>query len=331
MKKFTRRTALSMMCASVLGLSGLLAEPAQAASGNYPNQSIRVVVPYPPGGGTDTIARMITGELAKELGATVWVENKPGASGTIGNQLVAKAVPDGYTVLLGITALVQAPWLYKGLPYDVEKELAPVSQVALSSDVFVVKHDLPVNTMEEFIAHVKQNPGKYSYGSYGNGTSSHLHGEQFKLVNGLDLMHVPYRGSGPEVTAMLGGELTAAFIDITAISPHLKSDKFKILGVTGAKRLTSLPDTRTFKEMGLNGFNSNGWFGFFVPRGTPEPVVALLSEKIQKVMRMPKIHDRLVDMGLRPVGNTPEEYEAIVKADLESYGKIVRETGLRLD
>lgn len=330
MKKVTRRTAVSMMCAAVVGMSALLTANVQASTANYPDKPIRIVVPYPPGGGTDTIARMISHELANELGTTVWVENKPGASGTIGNQFVAKSAPDGYTVLLGITALVQAPWLYKNLPYNVT-DLTPVSQVALSSDVFVVKSDLPVDTMEAFIEHVKKNPGKYSYGSYGNGTSSHLHGEQFKVINGIDLVHIPYRGSGPEVTAMLSGELTSAFIDITAISPHLKSDKFKVLGVTGSKRLTSLPEARTFNEMGMEGFNANGWFGFFVPAGTPEPVVDLLSGKIQKVMKMPKIHDRLTDMGLIPVGNSAAEYAKIVKEDLAEYGKVAKETGIRMD
>lgn len=330
MKKFTRRSALSMMCAAVLGLNGLVAGAALATN-NYPDKSVRIVVPFPAGGGADTIARMITGELSKELDTTVWVENKPGASGIIGNQTVAQARPDGYSVLLGITAIVQAPWLYENLPYDVETQLVPISQIARSSDVFVVKSDLPVNTMEEFIDYIKKNPNKHSYGSYGNGTSSHIHGEQFKLINDLDLIHIPYRGSGPEMVAMLSGELTSAFIDITAISPYLESDKFKILGVTGAHRLTSLPDTRTFKEIGLTGFESNGWYGFFVPAGTPDSIVQLLSEKTQKIMNMPAIHDRLVDMGLKPVGNTSEEYAEIIKRDLANYGKIVKETKLRLD
>lgn len=330
MKKISRRGLLATAMGLCLGAVSLQA-PVAMAQDQYPTQPIRVVIPYPPGGGTDTIGRLISVELSKELGQNVWVDNKPGASGTIGNNMVAKADPDGHTILLGITALVQAPWLYKDLPYDVSKDLAPISQISRSSDVFVVKSDLPVNNMAEFIEYVQKNPGKYSYGSYGNGTSSHIHGEQFKLVNNIDLMHVPYRGSGPEVAAMLGGELTAAFIDITAISPHLKSEKLKVLGVTGADRLTSLPDTQTFKEMGMEGFNSNGWFGFFAPAKTPEPIVNLLSEKIQKVMQMPHINGRLKDMGLRPVGNSASEFAQIIERDLANYGKTIKATNIKID
>ena len=330
MKKISRRGLMATVLGVCISAIGLQAAPALAKD-TYPNQQIRIVIPYPPGGGTDTIGRMVSAELSKELDTLVWADNKPGASGTIGNNSVAKADPDGYTVLLGITALVQAPWLYKNLSYDVATDLKPVSQVARSSDVFVVKSDLPVNTMAEFIELVKKNPGKYSYGSYGNGTSSHIHGEQFKLINNIDLMHVPYRGSGPEVTAMLAGDLTSAFIDITAISPHLKSDKFKILGVTGADRLTSLPDTKTFKEMGMDGFESNGWFGFFVPAKTPDAIVNVLSEKIQKVMQLPQINGRLTDMGLRPVGNSAEEFTQIVKRDLANYGKTIEATKITID
>ena len=330
MKKISRRGLMATVLGVCFAALSLHAPIAQAQN-QYPNQAIRVVIPYPPGGGTDTIGRLIGVELSKELDTMVWADNKPGASGTIGNNIVAKADPDGYTVLLGITALVQAPWLYKNLPYDVSTDLKPVSQVARSSDVFVVKSDLPVNTMAEFIDLVKKNPGKYSYGSYGNGTSSHIHGEQFKLINQIDLMHVPYRGSGPEVAAMLGGELTAAFIDITAISPHLKSDKFKILGVTGAERLRSLPETQTFKEMGMDGFESNGWFGFFVPAKTPDTVVNVLSDKIQKIMQLPHVNGRLTDMGLRPMGNSASEFAQIIQRDLANYGKTIEATKIKID
>ncbi len=330
MKKVSRKGLMATVlgiCFAALSLQASVVK----AQDQYPSQAIRIVIPYPAGGGTDTIGRLVGAELSKELNTMVWADNKPGASGTIGNNIVAKADPDGYTVLLGITALVQAPWLYKNLPYDVSTDLKPVSQLARSSDVFVVKSDLPVNTMAEFIALVKNNPGKYSYGSYGNGTSSHIHGEQFKLINQIDLMHVPYRGSGPEVAAMLGGELTSAFIDITAISPHLKSDKFKILGVTGAERLTSLPDTKTFKELGMEGFESNGWFGLFVPAKTPEAVVKVLSENIQKVMQLPQINGRLTDMGLRPVGNNASEFAQIIQRDLANYGKTIEATKIKID
>lgn len=329
MKALSRRTLLG----GLLGLALTLSLPTTSvhAQTQYPSQSIRMVIPGPPGGATDIITRLVSAELSKELGQNVWVDNKPGASSTIGNNIVAKAAPDGYTLLLTFTAIVQAPWLYKDLPYDALKDLTPITQIARSSDLFLVNSKLGVNTFEEFVELAQKNPGKYSYGTYGNGTSSHIHGEQLKRIKNIDMTHIPYRGASPALQALLAGDLSAAFIDITTMTAFLDSDKFKVLGVTGTDRLKPLPDVRTFTEMGLEGYTSNGWLGIFAPSNTPPEIVNLLSEKLQKVLKIPAVEQRIEDFSLRQVGNSPEEFKKILLEDYENYGKIIQAANLRID
>lgn len=329
MKKINRRAAL----ASLLSLALILPLKLQpsVAQASYPNQAIRVVVPGPPGGATDIITRLISAELSKEVGQNVWVDNKPGASATIGNNIVAKADPDGYTLLLTFTAIVQAPWLYKNLPYDGLKDLVPITQIARSADLLLVNSELGVNSFEEFVELAQKNPGKYSYGTYGNGTSSHIHGEQLKRIKKIDITHIPYRGANPALQALLAGDLSAAFIDITTMTAFLESDKFKVLGVTGTDRLKPLPNVRTFTEMGLEGYTSNGWLGIFAPADTPAEVLSFLSEKLQKVMQLPTVEQRIADFGLRQVSNTPAEFKQILLEDYENYGKIIKAADLRID
>lgn len=329
MKRITLKTVLK----GLLGLALATSLPLHtaAAQTNYPNQSIRMVVPGPPGGATDIITRLISAELSKEFDQNVWVDNKPGASATIGNNIVAKADPDGYTLLLTFTAIVQAPWLHKNLPYDGLKDLVPITQIARSSDLFLVNSNLHVNTFEEFVELAKKNPGKYSYGSYGNGTLSHIHGEQLKRIKNLDITHIPYRGANPALQALLAGNLSAAFIDITTMTAHLGSDKFKVLGVTGTDRLKPLPDVRTFTEMGLEGYTSNGWLGIFAPANTPPEILNTLSEKLLKIMSLPAVEQRIADFSLRQVANTPTEFKKILLEDYENYGNIIKAANLRID
>ncbi|MFV9473179.1 Bug family tripartite tricarboxylate transporter substrate binding protein [Advenella sp. RU8] len=330
MQKITRRTMLGTLTGMALAIM-LPTQTLMAAQTNYPNKSIRMVIPGPPGGATDIITRLISAELSKELGQTVWVDNKPGASATIGNNIVAKSAPDGYTLLLTFTAIVQAPWLYKNIPYDGLKDLVPITQLARSADLFLVHKDLNVNTLEEFIELAHKNPNKYAYGSYGNGTSSHIHGEQFKRVKNLEMMHIPYRGANPALQALLAGDLNAAFIDITTMTAHLDSDKFKVLAVTGSDRLSTLPNVRTFTEMGIEGFTSNGWLGIFAPANTNPEMVSFISKKLDKVMALPAVQQRFKDFGLRQVGNTPEEFKNILLNDYENYGNIIKAANLRID
>lgn len=270
-------TAVAAMgsAVSLIGTGSAQAQDSQGAA-DYPSKTIRMVVPYPPGGGADLIGRTIAAGLHQAWNQPVIVENKPGASGTIGNDSVAKADPDGYTILLGITAMIQAPALYPRLPYEV-KDLAPISQIAMSSDLFVVPAKSPAKTLNEFVELVRKNPGQFQVGNYGNDTSSHIHGELLRLKTGIDLVSVAYRGAAPLVNDMLGQQLTSAFIDATSANAHLGSDKIRILAITGLKRHPALPDVPTFAESGIDGYEANGWFGTFVPAGTPKPIIDKLS------------------------------------------------------
>lgn len=330
-RRETLQMALGAGLAPVLGHHVPAAAQTQAAAGGYPSKPIRMVVPYPAGGGTDTIARAIGAQLNQAWGMPVVVENKPGASGIPGNDLVAKSAPDGYTLLIGITAMIQTPALYAKLPYDVLKDFSPVSQLVMSSDLFMVPRDVPAKTLQEFVALVKANPGKYNYGSYGNGTSSHMHGELLKMKAGVDLAHIPYKGSGPLMTDVMGGQLTSAFVDAAAANPHLRSDKFRVLAITGMQRHPALPDIPTFAESGYSGFEANGWFGAFVAAGTPKPIVDKLSAEIRKIIRTPELNSRLTSMGLRPVGGTPEELAAVMVRDLPRWTRIVKDARISMD
>ena len=324
----SRRTWLAqagtLAGAAMLGSVGqVLAQP------NYPSKPIRLVVPYPAGGGTDTVGRMIGQRLAEAWGQAVVVDNKPGASGMLGNDIVAKAAPDGYTVLLAITALIQSPSLYKRTPYDVNKDFTPVSLIAKSSDLFVVPNRVPANTLREFIALAKA--GKLSYGSYGNGTSSHLHGELFSQQAGIDLTHIPYKGAAPLVNDLLGGQVDSAFVDVTSAYPYLTSGKFKILGITGTQRFKAIPNVPTFAEQGLHGFEPSGWFAIFLPANTPKEVTTRLATEVARIVKLPEISQKLAGMGLQPVGSAPQELASVVSGDMPKWAKIVRDAHIQLD
>jgi len=324
----SRRTWLAqagtLAGAAMLGPAGAaLAQP------NYPNKPIRIIIPYPAGGGTDTVGRLVGQRLAEVLGQSVVVENKPGASGMLGNDTVAKAPADGYTVLLGITALIQSPSLYKRTPYDVARDFTPVSLIARSSDLFVVPNRVPASTMREFLALAKT--GKLSYGSYGNGTSAHLHGELLKQQAGIELTHIPYKGAAPLVSDLLGGQVDCAFVDVTSAHAYLNSGKFKILGITGTQRYKALPNVPTFAELGLQGFEPSGWYGLFLPANAPKDVVARLAAETARIVRLPEVTQKLAGMGLQPVGSTPQELAAVVSGDTPKWAKIVRDASIQLD
>lgn len=317
--------------AAALGGGAALTSWGVRAQGDYPARPLRLVVPYPAGGGTDTVARLIGQKLSQNWGQPVVVDNKPGASGMLGNDIVAKAAPDGYTVLLGITAMIQSPGLYKKIPYNVERDFAPVSLVARSSDLFVVPNRVPARTLAEFVALAKASPGKLSYGSYGNGTSAHLHGEQLKMRAGIDLVHIPYKGAAPLVSDVLGGQVDSAFVDVTSANAYVASGKFRVLAITGTQRHKALPAVPTFAEAGFAGFEPNGWFAFFLPAGAPRDVSSRLSAEIVRITRLPDVSQRLADMGLQPVGSTPEELAAVVATDTPKWARIVRDAHIQLD
>ena len=324
-KTFTRRMALTTLSSlALLGAGSALAQ-AQTA---YPSQPIKFIVPYPAGGTTDVLARMVAQKMQESWQQTVVVENKPGAGGTIGNNLVAKATADGYTVLFGIVALVQQMTLMK-LPYDPLKDFAPISRVAVTPAVFAASTSLPVNNLAELIKLVKANPGKYSFGTYGPGTSAHLQGELLNLQTGMDLLHIPYQGAAPLVTAMLGGQLSTAFMDAGSSRQHIP--KFKVLGVTGSERLSWLPNVPTFKEQGLNSFEPMGWLGLLLPAATPKPVVDKFSAETQRILKLPDVREKIEAMGLIPGGETSDSFAKVMKSDADIYARIIRDAKITLN
>ena len=302
---------------------------AQAPSVGYPSQPIRLVVPYPPGGATDTLARTLAGKLQESWGQTVIVDNKPGASGVLGNDFVAKSPPDGYTVLLAITAIVQLPAMKAKLPYDVMKDLQPLAQVASTNSVFLVPPSTPVGSLKEFIALAKAGPGKYNYGSYGVGTSSHIQGSLLNLQAGIDLTHVPYKGAAPLLQDLKGGQLASAFMDMATARPHL--DSFKALAVTGTQRNRTLPGVPTFAELGFQSFEPVGWFGLFMPAGVPAPVAKKFAAEAQRILHLPDVVARIEGLGMTAGDLSTEEFARTVRSDAQVYAKIVKDANIQID
>ena len=317
----SRRILLAAAAASALCVGPALAQ------GGFPAQTIKLVVPYPPGGATDILARMVGQKLQEAWGATVLVENKTGAGGTIGNNMVAKAPADGYTVLLAITAIIQQPTLMN-LAYDPIKDLAPVTQVAKSPSMLAVPLTSPARSVKDFVAMVKASPGKYDFGSYGAGTSSHIQGSLLNLQAGLDLVHVPFAGAAPLVTNLVGGQLTSAFVDSASGKAHLKS--FRPLAVTGVQRMPSLPDVPTFKELGYKDFDPIGWFGLFLPAATPAAIVKKYNDEVNRILTMPDVVARIEGLGLWVGGGKPEEFAKTVKDDAAVYARIIKEAKIKI-
>ena len=322
------------LCAAA-GLALLLSAPAlaqtatqTAAHSAYPSQPLKLIVPYPAGGATDALARTIGQKLQEAWGQTVLVENRPGAGGTIGNGFVAKAPADGHTLLIAITALIQQPPLMDKLAYDPLKDFAPVTMIARSPSMLAVPLDSPAKNLKDFIAMVKQSPGKYNFGSYGAGTSSHIQGALLNMQAGIDLVHVPFQGAAPLVTNLVGGQLASAFIDSATARPHLKS--MRPLAVTGTQRMPGLPDVPTFAELGYHSFDPYGWFGVFLPAATPAPVVQKLSDEIDRIVHLPEVSAKIEALGLQVAGGKPEAFQKLVRADAAIYAKIIKDANIRL-
>jgi tripartite-type tricarboxylate transporter receptor subunit TctC len=318
-----RRACTLGALAALVPFGGALAQGAP-----YPSQAIKFVVPYPAGGATDSLARSVAQKLQEAWGQPVVVENRAGAAGTIGNNLVAKANPDGYTVLVGITALIQQQSLMDKLPYDPLKDFAPVTLIARSPSMFAVPLDSPAKSLKEFVAMAKASPGKYSYGTYGAGTSSHIQGSLLNMQAGLDLVHVPFNGAAPLVTNLVGGQLPSAFIDSASARPHLKS--IRPLAVTGTQRMHGLPDVPTFAELGYHSFDPYGWFGLFLPAGAPAPLVQKLSDEVNRILRLPDVTAKIEALGLQVAGGKPEEVQKIVRSDAGVYAKIIKDANIKL-
>ncbi len=319
----TRRAWLgAMLGAAATGVG------AQGTSA-FPTKPVKFVVPFPAGGATDLTGRLLAGKMSEGWGQPVVVENRPGASGMIGTEFVARAPADGHTVLVGITTHIQNPLIYAKVPYDPIKDFIPISQICLSYLVLVVKPDFPANSLKEFVALVKSNPGKYAFGSFGAGSSSHIVGERFARVAGLDMTHVPYKGSAPMTPDLLGGQVPCAWADVSTATVHINAGRLKPLAVTGPKRAPLMASVPTLLENGYPGFEPLGWVGLFVAAGTPKPIVDAISKETMRVMKLPEVRARLYEQTLMPVGSTAAEFERTLKEDSDLWGKIARGAGIK--
>ena len=305
----------------------LLAAFATAASAqSWPAaKPITLVVPFPAGGTTDVLARALADKLGTALGQTVIVESKPGAGATLGADFVAKSKPDGYTLLMGAIHHTIAPAVFKKVPYDLEKDFAPVTTVALVPNVLVVNASNPAKTVADLVAQAKAKPNQLNYGSNGNGTAQHLIGTQFENMNGIQITHIPYKGSGPLTTDLIGGQVTMSFDTVTPVLPHIKSGKLKALAVTTGKRSSALPDVPTLAESGLKGFDIGTWFGVLAPVATPKDITARLNAEAVKIIQSPDFRKRMEEIGAEPIGNTPEQMGKQIRDDVEKFAKLVKD------
>ncbi|HEV7820547.1 MAG TPA: tripartite tricarboxylate transporter substrate binding protein [Burkholderiales bacterium] len=322
----TTITVLAALAASLCVPAGV----AQAQT--YPAKPIRLVVPQAPGGGNDTIARMISQKLTVALKQQVAVDNRAGAGGLIGADMAAKAPADGYTLLLGnVATLAIIPNVQKKVPYDPLKDFAPVSLVASAPLLVVVHPSLPVTTIKQLIALAKAKPGQLNYASNGVGSSTHLATEMFKLMTKTDLVHVPYKGLGPATTDLLSGQVQLMFSSAVAMLPHAQAGRLRAIAMTGAKRSSAIPDIPTVAEAGVPDYESGSWYGILAPAGTPPEIIELLNREVVAAVRAPDINDRLVAEAVLPVGNTPAEFSAYIQKEFTRIGNVIRSSGAKFD
>ncbi len=317
-----------------LTLAAALAAAALCGSAwaqTYPSKPITLVVPFSPGGATDIMSRLLAERLNKRLGQTVLVENKPGAGTMIASEYVAKAPADGYTLLIAASSLGIAPSLYKKVNYDPIKDFTPVSQVASVVHVLVVHPTMPVKNVGELITWLKANPTKANYGSVGAGTSTHLEAELFNSVAGVKMEHIPYKGSAPALTDMIGGQLQVMFDAYASSGPFIKDGRVRLLAVTTAQRSKSLPDTPTVSESGLPGYEAMPWLGVVAPAGTPAPVVNKLYAELHEVLKEPEVQEKFRSLGLDIIGSKPDEFSAFLKKDIVKWAKVIKDSGAKAD
>ena len=303
-----------------------------AAAQGYPAKPVRVVVPFPPSGGTDVIARVVLPKLGDELGQQVVIDNRVGANGNVGTEIVARAAPDGYVLLLnGSGTLAVNPSLYSGLPYDSVRDFAPVSLAVFQPFVLVVHPSVPARSVREFIALARARPGQLNFASSGSGSLAHLAGEIFKNMARVDMVHVPYKGAGLSVIDLIAGQVQLIFAGTPSVMPYVKSGKLRALGVTTAKRAAATPEVPTIAESGLPGFDVTGWYGLLAPSGTPAPLVARLNAALIAVLKQPEVRDKLVGLGLDVEVSTPQQFADFIKSEIAKYAKVVRAAGVRVD
>jgi tripartite-type tricarboxylate transporter receptor subunit TctC len=302
----------------------LLALIAGAAADEYPNRQIRLIIPFPPGGSNDVVGRLVARHLSDALGQQVYVDNRGGAGGTIGTDIAAKAAPDGYTLLVISLAHAVNPWLYK-LPYDHAKAFVPVASFGSGTNVLAVNPDLPVHSVKELIALAKEKPGQLNYASAGIGSFQHLGGELFKLMAGVDIVHVPFRGGGPAMIDVMGGHTKIVFSSLIQTTPHVKSGQLRALATGGAKRNPVLPDVPTIAESGVPGYEANNWWGMLAPTGTPPAIVEKLNKAISAALDAPELQKQFEVEGASVVKMAPAEFGAYIESETAKWGRVVKE------
>lgn len=309
---------------------GLAAGPALAQQ-DFPIRPLRMIVPYAPGGGTDTIGRLLATKLGERWNTTVVVENKPGVGGVLGNDLAAKAAPDGHTILMAITVMVQHPAMMSKLPYDVLTDFYPLAVAARSADLLLVHRDVPANSLAELVQLAKADPRGYAMGSYGNGTSGHIHSAMLNQQTGLDLAIAHYKGAGPLLADLMGGQIRLAFVDATTAQPQLTSGRVKPLAVTGARRSPLAPQVPTMTELGYKSYEPYGWFALFTQAATPPAIARKLSDELIAILALPEVRKRLEELGLLPGGEPQAEWAQEMRRDLDVWGRVIREADIKLD
>ena len=322
----------SIKSSIVVCLSALAALTAGVAQGEeYPVKPIKIVVPFAPGGAVDAIARVIGRQISLQMGQPVIIENKPGASANIGADYVAKAAPDGYTILLGANGLATNMSLFPHVPFNALRDFAPIARVGYAPLVLVVPSEFPAKSLKELLVMAKQQPGKLNYASAGNGSSNHLAGEMLKISAAIDVMHVPYKGGAPALTDLLGGRISYMLLNPLEVLPHIKSHQLRALAVASTKRLALLPDVPTAGEAGLPGYEASVWWGFVAPVKTPKEFVAKLNTEIQKALADPQVKDKLTQMGVIINPSTPDQFGEFLKLEVDKWAKVIKTAGIQAD
>ena len=300
------------------------------AQTNFPTRPLRLIAPFPAGGSSDGLARLIAPELAKKLGQPVFVENKPGAGGNIGLDAIAKAEPDGYTFGLASPGpTVVSITLMDSLPYDPVKDLTPIGLIADLPILLVINSAVPVSSVAELIAAEKSNPGRYFFASAGNGTTMHLSGELFNVMAGTKLQHVAYKGTAPAIADLLAGQIQVGFLDMSSVGAHLGGNRIKVLAVGSKKRISSLPNIPTVSEAGVPGYQLSGWFGIVAPPRVPEPIVTKLNQALVEIVAMPHVQEKMIAIGLEPISSTPEQFGQFIKDEIPRWAKLLQISGVK--
>ena len=328
MKNLSRRFWLTLTLAGLSCASPLLAQ----AQATWPSKPIRFVVPFAPGGTSEIVARSVAAELTRQLGQSVYVENKPGGAGVTAMQDVARAAPDGHTMILThVGTMAVNPYMLKNQPYDVNKDFTPVTLLAKVPNVFVIHPDVPAKNFKEFVDYVKARPGQLNYGLSGPGATDHLSGELFNALTGARMVHVPYKGGAPAMLDLIGGNVQLVFSTMSTAVGSIKAGKIRALGMTGNQRFELMPEIPTIAEAGLKGFEANNWYGFFLPAGTPKDIVARLNQETVKALASPDVKQRLLESGIVATSSSPEQFASYIQSETKKWAKVIKDAKIKVE